>query len=178
MLELLRKKKSLRILIVAGAAIAALAGAVYLYFHNPHSYPLPCVFYSLTGFYCPGCGAGRASYSLLHGRFLDAFCYNPVMTVLLPLLALYVAARAIDRAITGGDHIDQKISVKFVAGILIFVLLFGIVRNIPVYPFNLLVPGGLFELLNLRLTGRPENKRRKKLLCKPDKAEERKINEK
>ena len=45
MLELLRKKKSLRILIVAGAAIAALAGAVYLYFHNPHSYPLPCVFY-------------------------------------------------------------------------------------------------------------------------------------
>ncbi len=52
MLELLRKKKSLRILIVAGAAIAALAGAVYLYFHNPHSYPLPCVFYSLTGFYC------------------------------------------------------------------------------------------------------------------------------
>mgnify|MGYP000046117644 FL=1 len=44
MLELLRKKKSLRILIVAGAAIAALAGAVYLYFHNPHSYPLPCVF--------------------------------------------------------------------------------------------------------------------------------------
>ena len=70
MLELLRKKKSLRILIVAGAAIAALAGAVYLYFHNPHSYPLPCVFYSLTGFYCPGCGAGRASYSLLHGRFL------------------------------------------------------------------------------------------------------------
>lgn len=133
MLELLRKKKSLRILIVAGAAIAALAGAVYLYFHNPHSYPLPCVFYSLTGFYCPGCGAGRASYSLLHGRFLDAFCYNPVMTVLLPLLALYVAARAIDWAITGGDHIDQKISVKFVAGILIFVLLFGIVRNIPVY---------------------------------------------
>ena len=111
MLELLRKKKSLRILIVAGAAIAALAGAVYLYFHNPHSYPLPCVFYSLTGFYCPGCGAGRASYSLLHGRFLDAFCYNPVMTVLLPLLALYVAARAIDWAITGGDHIDQKISV-------------------------------------------------------------------
>ena len=148
MLELLRKKKSLRILIVAGAAIAALAGAGLLYFYNPHilHYPLPCVFYSLTGFYCPGCGAGRAGYSLLHGRFLDAFCYNPVMTVLLPLLALYVAARAIDWAITGGDHIDQKISVKFVAGILIFVLLFGIVRNIPVYPFNLLVPGGLFEL--------------------------------
>ena len=162
MLELLRKKKSLRILIVAGAAIAALAGAVYLYFHNPHSYPLPCVFYSLTGFYCPGCGAGRASYSLLHGRFLDAFCYNPVMTVLLPLLALYVAARAIDWAITGGDHIDQKISVKFVAGILIFVLLFGIVRNIPVYPFNLLVPGGLlncFKFAAHRKAGKQEAKK-------------------
>lgn len=146
MLELLRKKRSLRIVIAAAAAAAALAGAVYLYFHNPHSYPLPCIFYSLTGFYCPGCGAGRASYSLLHGRFLDAFCYNPVMTAVLPLLGLYVAARVIDWAITGGNHIDRKISVKFVAGILVVVLLFGIVRNIPVYPFNLLAPGGLFEL--------------------------------
>lgn len=74
MLERLRKKRSLRILIVAGAAAAALAGAVYLYFHNPYSYPLPCIFYSLTGFYCPGCGAGRASYSLSARKFLDAFC--------------------------------------------------------------------------------------------------------
>ena len=34
----------------------------------------------------------------------------------------------------------------FIYAVVFFVLLFGIVRNIPVYPFNLLVPGGLFEL--------------------------------
>ena len=31
----------------------AAAGALYLYFHNPYSYPLPCIFYTVTGLYCP-----------------------------------------------------------------------------------------------------------------------------
>ena len=54
-------------------------------------------------------------------------------------------------------------------------LLFGIVRNIPVYPFNLLVPGAClncFKFAAHRKAGKQEAK--KKLLCKPDKAEERK----
>ena len=63
-------------------------------------YPLPCIFYLLTGLYCPGCGAGRACYSILHLRFADALCYNPLMTILLPLIGLYIVS-------TGpglGDH--------------------------------------------------------------------------
>ena len=88
MLELLRKKKSLRILIVAGAAIAALAGAVYLYFHNPHSYPLPCVFYSLTGFYLSGMRARDAPVILFcMDGFWMRFAIIRFMTVLLRLLS-------------------------------------------------------------------------------------------
>ncbi|URW88084.1 DUF2752 domain-containing protein [[Ruminococcus] torques] len=30
-------------------------------------------FYSLTGFYCPGCGAGRAGYSLCMDGFWMRF---------------------------------------------------------------------------------------------------------
>ena len=146
--QFFRKSRASRIAVAVIVGSVAIAGAVYLYFHDPYSHPLPCLFYLMTGFYCPGCGSGRASYSLLHGRFLDAFCYNPLMTILLPLIGIYIVARGIDWVITGGDHIDQYINVKVVIVILIIVLIFGVIRNIPVFPFNLLVPGGLAEIFH------------------------------
>ena len=144
--EKIRENIKARIALVVCAGAAAAAGAVYLYFHDPHSYPLPCIFYLLTGFYCPGCGAGRACYAILHGRFLEAFCYNLLMVILLPLLILYIAARTLDWVITGGDHVDYKISIRFLVGILVLVFVYWVVRNIPVYPFTLLAPGGMFEI--------------------------------
>ena len=114
----------------------------YLFFHNPHQYPLPCLFHIITGLYCPGCGAGRASYSILHGRFYMAFRYNPMYVTLLPFLGVYIVARLIDWILTGGNHVDQKINQKILYVVLVIVVGFGIVRNIPIYPFTLLVPAG------------------------------------
>ncbi|MFM7536349.1 MAG: DUF2752 domain-containing protein [Acidimicrobiales bacterium] len=37
---------------------------------------LPCPFRAITGLDCPGCGATRATWSLVHGRPLDALDYN------------------------------------------------------------------------------------------------------
>lgn len=147
MAESLRKNRKMRIALTLCAGAAACAGAVYLYFHNPYDYPLPCIFYVLTGFYCPGCGAGRASYSILHGRFADAFCYNPLMTVLLPFIGLYVTVRTLDWVVTGGNHIDHRISVKFLVGVLVVIFVYGVLRNIPVFPFTLLAPGGFAQML-------------------------------
>lgn len=147
MAERLKKSRGARFAVLACAGFLAGAGALYLYFHDPHSYPLPCTFYLITGFYCPGCGAGRASYSILHGRFLDAFCYNPLMTLLLPLIGLYTGARALDWAVTGGNHVDRKISIKFLIGVLAGIFLYGVLRNIPVFPFTLLAPGGFAQIL-------------------------------
>ncbi len=143
----IQQNRNIRIALVLCAGAVAVVGAVYLYFHNPYSYPLPCIFYSVTGLYCPGCGAGRACYSILHLEFADAFCYNPLMTILLPLIGLYIMARVFDWMVTGGNHIDRKISVRLLAWILGITLLFGILRNIPVYPFTLLAPGGLAQIL-------------------------------
>lgn len=143
----IQNSRKVRLLILAAAAAIALCGAVYLYYHHPYRYPLPCVFHVITGLYCPGCGAGRACYSILHLQIKDAFCFNPLMTVLLPLIGLYVTVRAVDWAITGGNHVDRKISVKMLVIILIIVIVYGILRNIPVYPFTLLAPGGLKQIL-------------------------------
>lgn len=141
--EYIRVKRSRRAALAGVVFAAALAGALYLYFHDPYQYPLPCIFYFLTGLYCPGCGAGRASYSLLHGRILDAFSYNPLMTILLPFIGLYVVARGMDWVLTGKNHVDRRISVKLLVAVLILILVYGVLRNIPVFPFELLAPGGI-----------------------------------
>ena len=69
------------------------------------------------------------------------------MTVMLPLNGLFIAARLIDWAVTGGNHIDRKISIRMLTWILGIVLVYGVVRNIPVFPFTLLAPGGLAEFI-------------------------------
>lgn len=142
----IQQNRKTRIALVLCAGAVCIIGAVYLYNHNPYSYPLPCIFYLLTGLYCPGCGAGRACYSILHLRIKDAFCYNPLMTMLLPFIGLYIAVRLIDWMITGKNHIDGKINVRILVWIVIITFVYGIVRNIPVFPFTLLAPGGMMQI--------------------------------
>lgn len=147
MSEWIRTKRSVRAALLLGAAAVFAAGALYLYFHDPYQYPLPCIIKLLTGMYCPGCGAGRACFSILHGKFFDAFCYNPLLVILLPFAGGYIAARGIDWAVTGGNHIDGKISIKLLLAVLIIILVYGILRNTPIFPFSLLAPGGIKQIL-------------------------------
>ena len=67
-----------------GGAFGAAFDFVQLYFP-------PCVFYTVTHFYCPGCGNTRTVLALLHGHPLQAlhnnaaFCYLLVVLLLLYL---------------------------------------------------------------------------------------------
>ena len=78
---------------------------------------------------------------------MDAFCYNPLMTILLPLIGIYLIVRVLDWMITDGNHVDRKISVKILAWTLVIVCIYGVLRNIPVYPFTLLAPTGLWQII-------------------------------
>ncbi len=48
-------------------------------------HPVPCLFTAVFGIRCPGCGMTRAVSCAAHGRFKDAFHYNPLVVVVLPL---------------------------------------------------------------------------------------------
>ena len=76
------------------AGILAVGGAI-LYRFDPttvHFYP-PCLFHSLTGLQCPGCGTTRALHHLLHGDVAGAFRLNPMLFAVVPFGVLASASR-------------------------------------------------------------------------------------
>jgi hypothetical protein len=82
-------------------ATAVLSAAVFfiavLYFWDPSGYRYypPCLFYSVTGLYCPGCGGMRGTHQILHLNFEDAFHFNPFVFITTPLIiysAVYYSA--------------------------------------------------------------------------------------
>lgn len=45
-----------------------------------------CIWKTLTGHECPGCGMTRAFYSLIHGDFHSAYEYNHSIIIVAPLM--------------------------------------------------------------------------------------------
>ena len=134
-------KKEIRIIISAGVFVILLAGTLFLYYHNPKDgLGLVCPIYTLTGYYCPGCGAGRACYAILHMQFYQAFRYNPLLVLILPWLILYYLICWIQWLICGREKLSVNIPLWIPMTVLIMMLIYGIVRNISVYPFTVLAP--------------------------------------
>ena len=125
----------------AAAAVASVAAAcVVLFVADPHRfnfYP-PCIFHKYTGLHCPGCGATRAIYYLLHGRLRDACACNVLLVVaLLPMLLVMAVGKLLEQ------HGVLKLPVMpawTIWLLLTVIVLFGIARNLPWHPFCLLAP--------------------------------------
>ena len=134
-------KKRIRVAVMLFILLILLAGASFLYYHNPkEGLSLACPINFLTGYYCPGCGAGRACYMLLHGQIYQAFRYNPLLIIMLPWLIVYYAACGIQWLCYGKERVSIHIPEQIPIVILVIFLIYGIVRNIEVYPFVLLAP--------------------------------------
>lgn len=132
------KKRSLRILVGVGVPLSMLALAtVSLWLGRTP----PCWFYTLTGLYCPGCGSGRCFYALLHGELYAAFRFQPLLFIILPFLAYYLLRAYLNfvcaRKLLPFPEIKSS-ALGYVA--IVTVVLYGVLRNIPVYPFTLLAP--------------------------------------
>lgn len=127
----------LRIFIGLACPVLVAAGTAYLYIHGN---PFICIFNSLTGLYCTGCGSGRAAYDLIHGNIIEALDHNFLMIMFLPLIIYYLLKRYLAIVINRDLLPSVYISHKMFVSIIIIIIIFTIVRNIPIYPFSLLTP--------------------------------------
>src|SRR3954466_12613514 len=90
-----------------------------------------CPFYSIVHLYCPGCGSQRALSALLHGDIFEAIHDNILLILFLPLL-LYSAYVQLRYA--GGKKMRLWYDPLFVKIVLVTVLSFWVLRNLPFFP--------------------------------------------
>lgn len=114
--------------------LISIIGMAYYLFGKITGFYFPCLFRVVTGLYCPGCGATRLATALLEGRFLEAYKSNPVLFLILPILGVMLIKYLIGY-IKGTGTENTRIE-KIVVGImLVGVIAFGIMRNIPYFSY-------------------------------------------
>ena len=117
------------------AGIAGLAAIwVYIFLLNGGNYLPECAFFHYTGLYCPGCGTGRALESLVQGSVWDAFCLNPLFFVGIPFWGYYIFLK------TFSSEETLFFTHRRIQATLWILLGYGVLRNLPIYPFLMLAP--------------------------------------
>ncbi|HKS36688.1 MAG TPA: DUF2752 domain-containing protein [Verrucomicrobiae bacterium] len=131
------RTKSIVILVI----LAVLgAGVAILFALDParHGFYPRCVFHSVTGLHCPGCGALRGAHLLLHGHLTEALRMNALVFLFLPVASIFLFLKR--RAAAGTDVSRFVVKPAWLWSALAVAFLFWILRNLPFYPFTLLAP--------------------------------------
>lgn len=92
---------------------------------------IACVFYEITGLYCPGCGITRSILSLIDGNIYQAFRYNPIIFIDIPLIMI---TSIIDFIYKDNKKVKKVTNAIYIM-LLIITLVFGVLRNIPYFSF-------------------------------------------
>lgn len=87
-----------------------------------------CMFHSLTGLECPGCGSQRAVHALMHGEIALAWSYNPLIFILAPLIPLMLAVSLMPRRLGRlGVWLESR---QAALTLLFLIVIWTIVRNL------------------------------------------------
>ena len=126
------------------ALMALFLGGIFIlyYLFNPseNNFFLSCPFKYTTGYYCPGCGSQRAIHQLAHGNIISALGFNPLMVLSLPIVIYGLGIKAWNYLYQTQYRVGLFSSNIFIYTFFTIVLLYWILRNIPVSPFTFLSP--------------------------------------
>lgn len=138
--DILEPSKVERSLAAAGA-LAMIGGSAAVWYFDPTKagyFPV-CPLYSMTGFACPGCGLTRGFHALFHGDVVTALDYN----ALLPFFALLIGfafASLVFFAVRGRKLKVNLLHPNALWAFFVLLMVFGVSRNLPWYPFTVLFP--------------------------------------
>jgi hypothetical protein len=132
--------------LVAAMSAAVVVALLMLRLFDPATSGIfpPCPVRYLTGWYCPGCGSLRAIHQLLHGNLQAAWAMNPLTILLLPFIGYGLVSHAL-AAIRGRGLPQPFIPAVWIRALFAVIVLFGIARNLPLHPFDLLAPGAMLR---------------------------------
>ncbi len=131
---------SLRISAAGGVAALAGGSAFVAYVDPSKNSIMPvCPLFALTGCACPGCGLTRAFHALFNGDIITAIDFN-LLTPFWAIIFAYTAISLALIAIRGRGLPMWPTDTRFMTVFGIALISFGVLRNIPVYPFTILFP--------------------------------------
>lgn len=108
---------------------------VMYYIFALNNITIPCLFNKITNLYCPGCGITRMLLSIPKLNFYQAFRYNQLVFIFLPFILLLLIDFLLKWLNNQNNYIYLRINNKVWVVLLIIVLVFGILRNIPLFDY-------------------------------------------
>ncbi len=125
-----------------GLLIVFIGLAVLFFVLDPAKHNLfpRCLFNSITGYYCPGCGSQRAIHSLLHLDFAGVVSYNFLFIPAFLLIFYHYLHPILNWFLNW--KLPNIFYFKSTPWIIFgFVIAFWVLRNLPFFPFSVLAPG-------------------------------------
>ena len=103
-------------------------GLAYVLWVRVTGIGIPCLFYTVTGLKCPGCGISRMLLSLLRLDFRAAFRYNPFLLLTSPILMFLLIES--DLQYVRNKRRKTILGQVLLWGEIVGLLAYGIIRNI------------------------------------------------
>ncbi len=128
-------------LIAAAGAVFIGGGSIFTAYFDPttqHFFPV-CPLFALTGCACPGCGLTRGFHALFRGDIITAIDFNALIPVWAVIFG-YVLVSLVLLAVRGKGLPMWPINPRFMWVFMIVLLVFGVLRNLPAWPFTILFP--------------------------------------
>ena len=115
--------------LLAGCGALLASGLGYAVWVRRTGLAIPCLFYAVTGRLCPGCGVTRLCLALLRWDWTEAWSANPVLLLMLPVLALLgvrLAVRYVREGTTAGPGWESALMWAMAA----LLVVWGAARNL------------------------------------------------